>query len=117
MGISARCVEWLRTQGHDAMHLFEQGLHNLTDSEVLHKANAEKRILLTMDLDFARLIAGAGTAELPTVIIFRLSNQRPQNVQNRLIDLFPLITESIKKGSSVLSVSDTMVRIRYTPVK
>ena len=60
MGVSPRCVEWLRAEGHDAVHLFEQKLHRLSDSEVLHKATAEGRILLTMDLDFARLVSEAG---------------------------------------------------------
>jgi hypothetical protein len=27
MGVDQRIVEWLRGQGHDAVHLREQGLH------------------------------------------------------------------------------------------
>ena len=42
MGVSPRCVEWLRKQGHDAVHLFEQGLHKLPDNEVFNKAKNEK---------------------------------------------------------------------------
>ena len=59
MGVSVRCVEWLRVQGYDAVHLYEQGLHMLSDSKVLEKARLEKRILLTMDLDFARILSSA----------------------------------------------------------
>ena len=34
MCISPRCVEWLRAQGHDAIHLFEEKLQQLPDSFV-----------------------------------------------------------------------------------
>lgn len=33
MGVSARCVEWLRSLGHDAVHLYEQRLHTLSDGD------------------------------------------------------------------------------------
>jgi predicted nuclease of predicted toxin-antitoxin system len=117
MGISPRCVEWLRTQSHDAVHLFEQGLHRLPDSEVLRKAITEKRILLTMDLDFARLVSVSGADALPTVIIFRLSDQRPQKVQARLEIMFPIIEECLEQGSSIISVSDSKIRIRSLPIR
>jgi predicted nuclease of predicted toxin-antitoxin system len=41
MGVSPRCAEWLRTLGHDAIHLYEQGLHKSSDDEILCKANDE----------------------------------------------------------------------------
>ena len=117
MGVSPRCVEWLRDQGHDAVHLFEQKLHRLSDSEVLRKATAEKRILLTMDLDFARLVSEIGSVDLPTVIIFRLSDQRPHSVQARIEALLPIIRHNLEQGNSIVSVSDSAVRIRNLPIK
>ena len=117
MGISPRCVEWLRMQGHDALHLFEQKLHMLSDGEILLKAKNEQRILLTMDLDFAQLISKAGTDDLPTVIIFRLNDQRPQNVYAKLTAILPDIGRVIKQCNSIFSVSDNKVRIRRLPIK
>ena len=116
MGVSPRCVEWLRAEGHDAIHLFEQRLHRLSDDKVLFKASEENRILLTMDLDFARLLARAKVNELVTVVIFRLSDQRPQNIQIRFPALLPVIQKCIEEGSHILSVNDNKVRIRKLPI-
>ena len=116
MGVSPRCVEWLREQGYDAVHLFEQGLHKSSDSDILLVAKDEARILLTMDLDFARLVSKVKIDCLPTVVIFRLSDQRPFNVQARLTAIIPILKNCTEQGSSILSVSDDKVRIRPLPI-
>jgi predicted nuclease of predicted toxin-antitoxin system len=102
--------------GHDAIHLYEQKLHKLPDSEILHKAKAEHRILLTMDLDFARLVSKAGTGEMASVVIFRLSDHRPQNVQAKLEKIFPIIERCIKQGGAIFSVGDEKIRVRSLPL-
>ncbi|WP_197705185.1 DUF5615 family PIN-like protein [Candidatus Kuenenia stuttgartiensis] len=38
MGIAMKVVEWLRENGHDAVHLREEGLHKLSDREIFKKA-------------------------------------------------------------------------------
>lgn len=68
MGISIRVVAALRKQGHDVVHLQEQGLIRLPDAEILVKARAEERIVLTHDLDFGELLAASG-GTLPSVVI------------------------------------------------
>jgi len=57
MGISPKVVELLRSQGHEALHLHEEGLGQLPDVDILKKARKEGRIVLTHDLDFAELLA------------------------------------------------------------
>jgi predicted nuclease of predicted toxin-antitoxin system len=52
MGVSMRVVEWLRSSGHDAIHLREEGLQKLPNGEIFQKAIREERIVLTFDLDF-----------------------------------------------------------------
>lgn len=116
MGVSPRCVEWLRSRGHDAVHLNEQGLHALPDREVLGKAISESRILLTMDLDFTQL-ASAGAGDLPIVVIFRLSDQRPQSVQARLEAILPVLEGKAAQGQAIISVGDERIRIRQLPIQ
>ncbi|MCL1794540.1 MAG: DUF5615 family PIN-like protein [Oscillospiraceae bacterium] len=117
MGVSPRCIEWLRAQGYDAIHLYEQGLHKLPDNDILCKAKSENRILLTMDLDFTRLISKVGADNLPTVVIFRISDQRPQNVQSKLDIILSILKNGTEQGSFVLVVNDDKVRIRSLPIK
>ena len=38
MGLSVGTVEYLRSQGYDAVHLREQGLHKMKDSDILQKS-------------------------------------------------------------------------------
>ena len=51
MGVAVPIVEELRRQGHDALHLRDEGLQRSPDQQILDKAIAEDRILLTFDLD------------------------------------------------------------------
>jgi hypothetical protein len=43
MGVDVRVVEWLRGQGHEAIHLREEGLHRAPDEQVFAKALAGPR--------------------------------------------------------------------------
>jgi predicted nuclease of predicted toxin-antitoxin system len=38
MGVSQQVVEWLRTNGHDATHLRDEGLQRLSNGEIFQKA-------------------------------------------------------------------------------
>ena len=60
MGISPKIVGFLQQLGHQAVHLQQQGLHRLKDSQILEKARNEECILLTHDLDFGDLLAASG---------------------------------------------------------
>ncbi|MBF0238328.1 MAG: DUF5615 family PIN-like protein [SAR324 cluster bacterium] len=72
MGISMKTVLWLRSQKLDVVHLREEHLQRMPDSEIMVKAQTEGRIILTMDLDFSQLVA-ASHGTLPSLISFRLS--------------------------------------------
>jgi predicted nuclease of predicted toxin-antitoxin system len=114
MGISPRVVTALRKQGHDAYHLQEQGLGRLPDGEILARARAEGRVVLTHDLDFGELLAASGGA-LPSVIIFRLKDMRAENVSSHLFSVLHQQSEALNNGA-VCSVTDKKVRIRALPI-
>ena len=110
MGISPRVVEELLQNGHDAVHLAEQELNRMVDSDILQKARQEERILLTHDLDFGELLAASG-GELPSVVILRLRDMRAPNVSKHLFSIIDQQAEALTKGA-VLSVTEQKVRIR-----
>jgi len=60
MGVAIRIVEWLRQQGHETTHLREENLQRMPDLDIFGKAAAERRILLTFDLDFGEIVALSG---------------------------------------------------------
>lgn len=86
MGISQTTVKWLKTEGHDAIHLRDERLQILEDSLIVIKARSEERIILTFDLDFAALMA-VSNENFPSIVILRLKNQKYSN-QSRKLNLF-----------------------------
>jgi predicted nuclease of predicted toxin-antitoxin system len=74
MGVSMSTVRSLREQGHEAIHLREEGLRQLPDEKILEKARQEGRIVLTFDLDFGDLMV-TGTHMFPSAVIFRLHSK------------------------------------------
>jgi predicted nuclease of predicted toxin-antitoxin system len=79
-GIARRIVEWLRTQAHDATHL---RLQRLRDREVFAKACAERRVVLTFDLDYGEIVA-LSPSPAASVILFRLHDTSTPHVIERL---------------------------------
>ena len=49
MCVATRIGEWLRSMGHNVVHLHEENLQRISDKEVFKKAVSENRILLTFD--------------------------------------------------------------------
>lgn len=114
MGISPETVRWLRQQGSDALHLHEQGFDRLSDSAILAKARAEQRILLTHDLDFGQLLAGSG-ATLPSVILFRLTDMRPESVNHQLEQILRQAQKDLMQGA-IISVREGQIRVHPLPI-
>ncbi|MEK7249891.1 MAG: DUF5615 family PIN-like protein [Bacteroidota bacterium] len=114
MGISWRTIEWLRSEGHDAVHLRERGQQRLEDEQILDEAKREGRVVLTMDLDFGYLMA-VSRAKLPSVVIFRLSDETPKFVNTRLKTVLSESGEALKHGA-IISVADTRHKVRMLPI-
>lgn len=51
--LGRRCVSLLREAGHDTVTVVEQRLAGADDGRVMQACAAEKRCLLTLDLDFS----------------------------------------------------------------
>ena len=48
-------ADWLRSAGHDAVHVRELGLSDAPDREIFERAAANSRIVVTFDLDFGEI--------------------------------------------------------------
>lgn len=114
MGISQTTINWLKENGYDAIHLREENLQRISDVEIIKKARKENRIILTCDLDFGDLMA-ASEGISPSVIIFRLVNERPDNINKRLKDVLTQSHNELEKGA-IISVEEIRHRVRLLPV-
>lgn len=114
-GISPKTVEFLRRGGHDVVHVRELAMHRATDRQVADKARVDGRILLTFDLDFGAVLA-LGVVDRPSVVIFRLSDERADAVNGRLGAVLSEQGEALEVGALVL-VEDARYRIRLLPIR
>src|SRR5207245_2462628 len=85
-GVSPKTVEFLRQLGHEAVHVRALGLQRATDPELVARAREDSSVVLTFDLDFGDVLA-LGVLDKPSVIIFRLGDERADSVNERLVTL------------------------------
>jgi len=111
MGVAQRVVQWLRAEGHDATHLRDEDLQRLPNGAIFEKAQAEKRIVLTFDLDFGEIIALSKERSV-SVIIFRLRNSRSEHVIDRLRKVLADSWPALNQGA-IIVVEETRHRVRY----
>jgi predicted nuclease of predicted toxin-antitoxin system len=114
MGVSLRVVDWLRLEGHDAVHLRDDGLQKLPDDDIFKKAVAEARIVLTFDLDFGEILALSAGAVV-SVVLFRLSDATPDHVISRLEAVLAESTNELLSGA-IIVVEESRHRIRKLPI-
>lgn len=114
MGLSMRVVEWLRSRGHDVVHLRDQGLQRLPNGKIFEKATAEDRVVLTFDLDFGEIVASSPASQT-SVVVFRLQNTRTDHVMTRLERVLQESRGALDQGAVVI-VEDTRHRVRLLPV-
>jgi predicted nuclease of predicted toxin-antitoxin system len=104
-------VAALRAAGHDTLWA-RTDLAGWRDEEILKRAEAEERILLTFDKDFGDL---AFRAKLPAtcgIILCRMSTPLPEIVANRVVA--ELGSRSDWAGKFAV-IEDYRVRIRLLP--
>lgn len=114
-GISPRTVEFLRRNGHDAIHVRELAMQRAADRLLVERARADDRVVLTFDLDFGAILA-LGVFDHPSVVIFRLTDERTSSVNRRLEAVLTEQAGALASGALIL-VEDARYRIRRLPIQ
>lgn len=114
-GISPKTVDFLRRAGHDAVHVSELAMQRASDSAIAERARRDGRVLLTFDLDFGAVLA-LGVVDRPSVVIFRLSDERADAVNRRLEAILAEQAAALASGALVL-VENSRYRIRTLPIR
>jgi predicted nuclease of predicted toxin-antitoxin system len=84
-------------------------------SSVVEKAQVDERILLTFDLGFGAILA-LGVLNRPTTVIFRLTDERADAVNQRLEAVISEQGAALQSGALIL-VEDTRYRMRLLPIR
>jgi predicted nuclease of predicted toxin-antitoxin system len=99
-------AKWLRGNGHEVFSVFDEG-KGMEDGEVLTKALAEDRIVITNDKDFGEMVFREHR-EHHGVILMRLNDERLANKIEVLRQL--LSTYSERLPDQFVTVTETKVR-------
>jgi len=114
MPLSPLLAEWLQREGYEAVHVFDIGLGKARDTEIIARAREESRIIVTADLDFARLLALAGSGS-PGVILLRGGSYSDEQML-RLMKRVLTTVSTDQLPDSMVVVDKKSVRRRRLPI-
>jgi len=113
--LSPRLAEALSKEGHDAVHIRDYGLQAASDSVVLERAAAERRVLISGDTDFSALLA-ARNATGPSLIIFRGNADRhPARQADMVLRNLARIGSLLDEGA-IVTFEAARLRVRSLPI-
>ncbi|MEK6643767.1 MAG: DUF5615 family PIN-like protein [Planctomycetota bacterium] len=104
----------LTSLGHDAIHVSARLPPTAKDSEIIHLAATEQRIVLCFDLGMAELVALSGL-KLPTVITFRTTRRKAEHINRHMDILLAELGDELLTGLLV-TVEDLRLRVRPLPI-
>jgi predicted nuclease of predicted toxin-antitoxin system len=100
----------LRTVGHDAVTLGEEGIQGRPDDSVAELCGREGRVLVTLDLDFSD-IRSYPPREHSGIVVFRLGRQDRDHVLATLRRLLPAFEAESPRGR-LWVVDEHRIRVR-----
>jgi predicted nuclease of predicted toxin-antitoxin system len=114
MPLSPELAQWLRAEGHEAVHANELSMNRSPDAEILQAATRDGCVVITADLDFPRLLAKLGSTG-PGLILLRGGNY--SEAQSR--DCVRRVLMSIAHQElprSIVVVDSERIRRRWLPL-
>lgn len=100
----------LDAAGHDAVHVARIGLRGASDEEVLSKAAADGRVVLSADTDFGELL-NAGRRAGPSVVRLR-GRIGPRHRVELLLATLETYEAELMRGAIVVVGPSGRVRVR-----
>lgn len=115
MGLPRRAADDLRHDGMAVVHVGELGMARAPDREILALAEREQFTVVTLDSDFAKIIATEGRA-VPSLIHLRLPDLDREATVQLIRQILPLLISDLE-GGCIASVGPLGIRVRLIPVQ
>lgn len=112
--LSPESAEFARRQGADALHVRDLGMLRASDEQVLDRAAEDRRTLVTLDLDFPRILALAHAITSPGVVLFRFRPATRAAVNQAITRVLKLTPKSFE--NAVVVVESDRIRVRPLPL-
>lgn len=103
-------AEVLCGEGHDAVTVLEENMGGSPDADIIDACNAEKRVLMTLDMDFSD-IRGYLSPESPGIVVLRVHPQHKNHLLLSLRRIIPVFEKEPVKGKLWI-VEEDRIRVR-----
>lgn len=110
--LSIETKKFLENLGYNSKHVREAGLNKALDDDIVNFAIKEKRVIITLDLDFGEIYY-FGTQKNLGIIVLKLKSQTIESVNNTLENFLRLeVLEREENKYVLIMVSEDRYRIR-----
>lgn len=113
-GLPRRTAVLLAQQGYACVHVGDLGMAAATDDQIIDVALQRDSAVVTLDSDFAAIIARRGTAK-PSLVHIRLQHLHVQAATDLLLRVLPQVADDLAVGS-VVAVTPRGSRVRRLPL-
>ena len=115
MGLPRTAAAELRTRGGQVEHVAEIGMARAADDAILEYAATRAMVVVTLDNDFARLVAVPHRSR-PSLIHIRIARVTRDLLVALLGTLVPTFDAELEAGA-IISVNERGARVRRLPIR
>jgi predicted nuclease of predicted toxin-antitoxin system len=109
--VSRTVIRTLRERGHDVLSI-KESLRGASDTDILARAQAEERVVVTQDKDFGELAFRFGLPAANGVVLLRLSGADAESDNRRALEV---LDSDIDWAGHFAVATDDRVRVRPLP--
>ena len=111
-----RLASLLVDAGHDAVHVRDLGLASAPDPDILDRAAAEGRIIISADTDFGALLAHRRATRPSVILVREIVGLTPEDMAERLTAQLPALAPHLSSGA-ILALTAGGARVRDLPLR
>lgn len=111
--LAPRVAAQLNRVGHDAVHVFELGMHTASDAQIVETALEDDRVIVSSDADFGALLAQRERSK-PSFVLLRYAQMTPDEQADLLESNLPRLADDLEAGAVVV-LSRGAIRVRRLP--